>query len=443
MSKDMKKWIIDQLVDEAATENTADFLEFLEELVEEGFPQKEAYLLQVKAHMLAKLAACFEFAAEMNERNEQGGIKFDEFNWDDFYEEVDIYDFEVGGPVATDEPPGPISCTDPEADPSPTGTTFGDVHVATFDGLGYDNHAVGEFLVFDNGGIVVQMRLEPVENSQGASIVTAVAIQVDGHSVSLHPIGRTWIDGNEVSLERGIPYPLGSAEILRSSSRWVVATADGTVIHASDNIAGTTDSLVLMIRPSAVPSIGMFGSPDGDPDNDLVTRGGSQIEPHVRFDFETFHTNYIDSWRIAQDESLFHYESGETTDSFLIEGWPHTWMTVAGLEPLQRSEAEQICRDTGVTREDLLLACIFDVGVTGEPGYAYQTFVVQANTPDLTLPSTPVENDPDASGVFAIGNLSFDLGPADDALDGSARPSTGSFGCWPRSTAVNRMICSS
>jgi von Willebrand factor type D domain len=381
------------------------------------------------AWFVAAFDACLTLASHLNNRNERGGISAEEYAR--HVVEIDplfkVLDTPMGreqlekwlkgdGRPGSDPPPGPVSCFPPDdtplEGPPKTGTTFGDVHVATFDGLGYDAHSVGEFLVFDNDAIEVQMRLEPIEIAQGASIVTAVALRVGDHTVSLHPIGETWIDARRASLERGSPVSLGDAELVRTQSQWIIVTADGTVVEVSDNVAETTDSMVLMIRPSPRPSIGMFGSPDDNSDNDLVTRDGVQIEPQVRFDYDTFYSTFVDSWRITSDESLFHYESGETTDSFLIDGFPQSWLTVADFEDATRSDAELTCAEMGITREGLLDACIFDVALTGKPAYAYQSFMVQARTPDPAALNT--------SEAPTSGLVGLTVGPFTMALDPSS-----------------------
>jgi hypothetical protein len=361
----------------------------------------EPYL--AAAVMFGGLEACFALAVELNRRNAEGGIKVDEIN-ERGREEGDLPFDLFGDEPPADVPPGGVSCFEPEPpEPPMTGTTFGDVHVATFDALGYDNQSVGEFWVFDNGTVQVQMRLEPVEGSQGASIVTAAAVGVGGHTVSMHPIGETWIDGAETALERGRPFDLGAAELLRSPGHWTIVTADGTVVEVSDIVALTTDALIVTIRPSAVPSVGMFGSADGNPDNDLVTRDGIQLEAHTRFDTEFFHASFVDSWRITQEESLFHYGPGESTESFLIEGFPQSWLTVADLPELERTKADRLCGEVGVTREDLLAACVFDVVVTGDPAFAYQSFLVQATTPGHA------EVSGDGGSQVTVGDLTLDM----------------------------------
>jgi hypothetical protein len=360
----------------------------------------EAYL--VTAVMFGGLEACFDLAAELNRRNAEGGIKVDEINIGGG-EEGDLPSNLFGDEPPADVPPGGVSCFEPAPpEPPTTGTTFGDVHVATFDALAYNNQSVGEFWVFDNGTVQVQMRLEPAEGSQGASVVTAAAVGVGGHTVSMHPIGETWIDGTETALERGRPFDLGAAELVRSPGHWTIVTVDGTVVEVTD-MAGKRDNLIVAIRPSAVSSVGMFGSPDRNPDNDLVTRDGMQLEADIRLNFEVFHATYVDSWRITQEESLLHYGPGESTESFLIEGFPQSLVTVADFPEFERTEAERLCDEVGVTREDLVAACVFDVVVTGEPAFAYHSFLVQATTPGPTVVSG------DGGSMVTVGDLTLDM----------------------------------
>ena len=165
-----------------------------------------------------------------------------------------------------------------------------------------------------------------------------------------------------------------------------------------------------MIKPSSIRSVGMFGSPDGNPNNDLVTRDGAQIEAHRAFDHDFFHETYVDSWRISQDESLFHYEAGESTATFDIAGFPETWLSVADIVPTQRSEAEEICREIGVTREYLLDSCIFDVGLTDDPSFAYHAALVQLSTPEPSAP-TGVVDPGDNENSLMVGDLRLDFGP--------------------------------
>ena len=113
---------------------------------------------------------------------------------------------------------------------------------------------------------------------------------------------------------------------------------------------------------------------------------GQQLDPTIETDHEAFNTRYIDSWRISQDESFFHYEPGESTSTFQIDDYPPQPFSLDDIPAGDRDDAERICRELGITREDLLPACICDVALTEDPLFASASFTVQTNTPTVPPP---------------------------------------------------------
>ncbi|MGB8362622.1 MAG: VWD domain-containing protein, partial [Acidimicrobiia bacterium] len=323
--------------------------------------------------------------------------------------------------TTTVRPPGPVSC-----DPQPRyrdtklplgapymapgglhAVVYGDVHVLTFDGATYANQAAGEFALFDNDAATIQVRTEPYEDSDVVSVATAVAAGMDGHKVSIHADGETYVDDELTELTRGVPMSVGQGAVLRSQTGWVLAWPDGTAV----TVKAYDGHLSVFVDPAAGPSTGMLGDGDGDSANDLVTRTGATIDPSTPFEF--FYAEYIDSWRITDDESLFHYEPGQSTGTFAIEGFPAAESSVDALPRQTREDAEAACRDLAITREDLLLDCILDVGITGDPSFAYPVFEVEAWTPELEAgPSnggpSSIEGGPD---ILTVGDLTFAFGP--------------------------------
>jgi hypothetical protein len=80
--------------------------------------------------------------------------------------------------------------------------------------------------------------------------------------------------------------------------------------------------------------------------------------------FEQLYRDFGESWRVTQAESLFDYGPGEDTNSFTDRSFP-----AAPCPPIpdsKRLAAEQACQSAGITDKDLLDACIFDVGNTGD-----------------------------------------------------------------------------
>ena len=214
---------------------------------------------------------------------------------------------------------GKVGCgspSRPKAAP-PTGTLGGDVHVRTMDTRSYENQATGEFLVFDNGTVVLQARLEPLARARlgvGGDRRCGGARRPHRFDAPGRP---TWVDGLEADLPRGQAIAVGDSSLLRWVQGWVIAAPDGTVIRVEDSGSSGTGvgteaaaAVQLVLVPAPGPSIGLMGNNDGDPSNEFVTRGGTQLPDGSDSDFEAFYApgGYVDSWRIAADESLFHYE---------------------------------------------------------------------------------------------------------------------------------------
>lgn len=69
--------------------------------------------------------------------------------------------------------------------------------------------------------------------------------------------------------------------------------------------------------------VGLLGSLDGEVRNDLVVAGGdptdlasdAAINPD---DAAAVHDRFDDSWRITDEESLFDYAEGESTETFTL-----------------------------------------------------------------------------------------------------------------------------
>jgi len=358
----------------------------------------------------AAVAACEALAAGMNKRNAEAGSPV-----------TDTPSPEAGvdsATTTTQKPgPGPMSC-EPNppryqdtklflSAPAPA-AIYGDVHVLTFDGKTYANQAAGEFALFDNGVATMQLRTEPFENSETVSVATALAARVDGHRVSIHASGDTYIDEALTHLTRGEPRPIGDGALLWSPTGWVLAWPDGTAA----TITPHDGYLTILITPSANPSTGMLGNADGDPSNDLVTRTGA-ILAAAATRFDSFYPEYIDTWRITNDESLFHYEPGEDTATFTIAGFPAAESNLESLREAAREAARDICRQAGITREDVMAGCILDVAVTGNESFAYAAFLAGASTPEPEEPPTdgsvgPTETGPD---TLTVGDLVLEFGP--------------------------------
>ena len=177
--------------------------------------------------------------------------------------------------------------------------------------------ARGEFVAAldPQGGFEVQVRQEAYQGSEIVATNTATALDVNGARVEIRG-GRglpvVLVDGvlrtESGQLPNGGTLTIGTGATNDVSVEWPDGSAVGATVFAQ---AG----LNLSVRPTperAKRSIGLLGSSDGDPANDVRSRDG---EPIVSPSFETLYPGFADSWRVVPASSLFTYERGQSTDT--------------------------------------------------------------------------------------------------------------------------------
>jgi VWD domain-containing protein len=269
--------------------------------------------------------------------------------------------------------------------------SYGDPHLMTFDQLHYEFQAVGEFVNTRGEGLEVQARQEPFAGwSRTVSVTTAVAFRVGESRLNLVLANgdvAVRIDGVEVTPERGERALPGGGALVRQESRtgfgpdtYVVRWPDGSAAEV-DTVGSWGLRLVLKLDRGRIGAVeGLYGDFDGDPVNDLTPDGGGKpLDPEP--EFEPLYRVFGDSWRVRDDTSLFDYDQGQSTETFTDRSFPDEEVTVDGLDPAKRAEAEEICRETGVTARTVLADCVLDVAVTGQPDFA----VASADT-ELVVP---------------------------------------------------------
>lgn len=309
-------------------------------------------------------------------------------------------------PFSEDE--GPERPCLPE-DPDEGGGAFGDIHMQTFDGLFYSNQAAGEFLIFENDVTEIQLRTEPMENVDTASVGTAIAVRVGDQAVSMHGDGSIWIDDEPADLPRGEAVDLGEAGIVWTGFDWAMTWVDGTAARITPGAA-----VSVVIVPVGDAAGGMLGDNDGDPDNDVVARDGRQLLAGDLDDVVAQQDEFVDTWRISADESLFHYAAGESTESFTIEDFPVRPITAEDLEPGLAEGANEVCASAGITRQELLDACMLDLGLSLDPQFVFDALTFQTRTPPAVSRGA---QDGSAANVVSIGDFSLGFGPNPPVVD--------------------------
>ncbi len=158
----------------------------------------------------------------------------------------------------------------------------GDPHCRTFDGLSYDCHGDGDFLLLDSAdaGAVVHAQFEPLV-SPDASFTTGVAATEDGSSL----IEVTVADGERTILIDGEAYAGGDFP----------ATMTGVTLTVTDQTVGMvfpsglavnaarwwTDPNyiggVYVYAPIAMSTVGVLGTNNGDRTDDWTVRRRGQL----------------------------------------------------------------------------------------------------------------------------------------------------------------------
>jgi len=290
----------------------------------------------------------------------------------------------------TDLPPpvsgtgtGPI--TAPPACLAACGTSWGDPHLVTYDGVAYDGQLAGELVLTRSTAddFEVQVRQQPWNGSQLVAVNTATAMMVDGTRVGIYltPSGvRTLLDGDPVSVDgAGLALPGGGSIRHDQAGHLVVVTwADGTSLSAS-YVPGSYITIRMSLTAGRLGTLrGLLGDADGDRSDDLRTRDGDLVA--VGSSPDVIHADFADSWRLGDGESLFDYAGGESTASFTDPAFPYVHVTVSDLPTAQADAAFASCEASGVVGQTALDACALDVALSGDEDMAAGALVMQSGT---------------------------------------------------------------
>lgn len=277
------------------------------------------------------------------------------------------------GPYAAAQSNACECCRAPGGPPAPPGNVgagHGDVHLRTFDGIRYDMQGVGEFTLARQAidGFEVQARTRPWNGSRSVSVNIALAARVGSDRVGFYLDGTTRLNGATVVFSAGLNSLPDGGQVYASGNEYKVVWPDNSQLHVQRNSSYMDADVFLADARRSAGVAGLLGDFDGNPADDLATRnGGTVLTPPAPF--EAFYGSYVESWRIAQADSLFDYAMGETTESFSDRSFPAVLATSSSLSASQYDSARAACLAAGVS-QDWLDSCIVDVGFTGDPSFA-------------------------------------------------------------------------
>jgi hypothetical protein len=302
-------------------------------------------------------------------------------------------------------------------------TNEGDPHIRTVDGVHYDFQTAGEYVSLRSAdGFEVQTRQKAITTSffpgpnphtelaTCVSLNSAVAARVGEHEISYQPrldgvpdpSGlELRIDGVLTALtDAGIALPgggrvsrsgVGGLEVEFPHGALLVATpgwwASQSQWYLNVGIQGADayEGIMGAIAPGSwLPAL-----PDG---SSLGPKSSSAAQR-----YDDLNRRFSDAWRVTDDSSLFDYAPGTSTESFTVREWPKDRPSCElpeepPVEPLDAETAERLCR--AIRDENRRENCVFDVTVTGEPGFAETYLLTEkveqwATVSDLTQEGRP------------------------------------------------------
>jgi len=280
----------------------------------------------------------------------------------------------------------------------------------------YDFQGAGEFVLLRNSpDVEIQTRQTPIAASylpgpdpyDGLAVCvgmnTAVAARLGTHRVTYEPNLSGVPDPTGLQLRvDGVLTTLGRTGLDLGNGGRITRTAAPGGIEI-----GFPDKTVLFVTPGwwdsqsawylnydVVPSreggglAGAIGAqswlpalPDG------TTVGTMPRDPHDRY--VALYQTFAEAWRITPTTSLFDYAPGTSTDTFTMRNWPpeHPPCTLPGKVPVNpASELVAIEACKGVLGESARNDCVYDVIVTGDPGFAATYTRSQSLQPSSVAP---------------------------------------------------------
>lgn len=286
------------------------------------------------------------------------------------------------------------------------GSSNGDPHIRTFDGLAYDFTPVGEFVATRDlrGGLTVQERHQAA--GFGTSI-SAVAVGIGHRRVTLtaHDLSSASVivvrlDGEIVT---GGPFEVDGVRVRKTAEEWSFTWPDGSEVTA--DWEGEFFLRVSLPPERAQRAVGLFGSGDGNFLNDLSLPSGRRA---ILGDAPV--TGFDRAWLVDQASSLFDYEAGETTRTF------RNAPPRRSAEP-ERADVDRCARALGeAATSDEVHSCAYDVTATGDQRFVDKyTSVTQQRVTALSAGATPGQV---PSGTTAASHAPAGPGSAAASLAG-------------------------
>jgi len=261
------------------------------------------------------------------------------------------------------------------------GRSYGDPHLASYDGAKFSFQTVGEFVLTksDDSKMEVQTRQKAVQ--EDFSLNTAVAMNVGGDRVCLyaedHPDGNasTPVRLNGQAVHVGTkPYFLANGGIISKSGKsYIIDWPTGESVTARSGRTGGVSfyNVAVSVNTCTRSYSGVLGNANGSQRDDFdapgvsapgqfFPRGNTQMDRNIEKQRLAFIAkDFAEYHRITQATSLFDYGLGQSTFSFTDRSFPRVHRSINDLDADQRALARRHCEEGGI-REANMEGCIYD-----------------------------------------------------------------------------------
>ena len=245
----------------------------------------------------------------------------------------------------------------------------GKPHILTADGLIYDFNAVGEFVLAvstqPGNSFDVQIRLQPDNGSQSASIVTQIAASVGSDRITFDATraGLVWVDGSPVTLTLNTPFNLSGGQVTQKSDNvYQLSWNTGEVLTVVNEGGYLSLSVGLGSGDGPGTIAGLMGPNMGQADDFTLPDGTVLPQPLTSNELYGLFAN---AWRVPQANSLFDYGLGQSTATFTDVNFPKADITLADLPASIVAKAAQVVAAAGITDPGAAAAAEFDYIVSG------------------------------------------------------------------------------
>lgn len=300
-----------------------------------------------------------------------------------------------------------------------SGGGWGDPHLTTVDGIHYDFQSAGEFTALREDGFEVQTRQSPVPTAtvpitnpytgitHCVAIYTAVAVKLGSSRVTVQPSPGAEPDPTDMQLRvNGKIVKLGSEpHVLRVEDN-ASGAIEGTITKHPDGVFEITDARgtqlvvssnywnarkVWYLNVNVYATSARMGTMGKIADRSWLPAlpDGTSLGPKPKTESERYQVLYekfADAWRVTKDTTLFDYEDyGTKTEDYTLDEWPRNHPESCALEGEVTAQAttENAAFDACASVVDATRKadCVFDVMITGNPGFGKNYQVTQRFSP--------------------------------------------------------------